>query len=161
HALARLEGALDAPPGAVGLFLSPWIHEGIAAGEARRHREGQPRVGNARDAVDLAVSHRLGEEPADTREHVRVRDDDAQIDVERGADARLQRELAEAERPDLEEALDEVAMRDGRAHAPSSAPSSWKIASAARAGSGAAVMGRPTTRKCAPARAAAPGVATR
>src|SRR5262245_41991119 len=44
-----------------------------------------------------------------------------------------------------------------RAHAVSSP----RMSRAARAGSGAAVMGRPTTRKCAPARDAAAGVAMR
>ena len=67
-------------------------------------------------AVRLAVAHRLRQERADPREHVGVGDDDAEVDVEGRADAGLERELAEAERADLEEALDEVAVGDRRAH---------------------------------------------
>src|SRR6185503_8185957 len=141
HPLTGLELSLDAPPGAVALFLPPRIDEGHPAREARRDRQGQAGVGDAADAVATAASHFRGHQRADLLEHVGERDDHAEIDVEGRDDARLERELAEADGPDLEEAPDQRLVRAGGHDA-----ISCRTAATAAAGSEAAVIGRPTTR---------------
>jgi hypothetical protein len=139
--LARLKHALDPPPRAVRLLLAPGVDEGNAASQARSHREGQAGVRDARDPVNW-TPHDLGRhEPAHLGEDFRMRDHHAQVDVEGRCDPRLEQKLAEAHAADLVESAHERP-RVRRAHAGISA----RIAAAAAAGSGAAVIGRPTTR---------------
>jgi hypothetical protein len=141
HALPRLERALDAPPRAVRLRLAARVDEGNAPGEARGHRQGETRVRDPRDPVSPAARHRGRHEPPDLREHVRVGDHHPQVDVEGRRGARLQHELSEAHAADrVEPAHEQPGVR--RAHAGISA----RMAAAAAAGSGAPVIGRPTTR---------------
>ena len=140
-ALARVERALDPPSRAVRLLLAPGVDEREAARQARRDRERKARVRNARDPIDRAACDRRGEQPADVAQHRRVRDHDAEVDVERGRDARFQNELPEAHGANLVKLPHEgVLVR--RAHAGISA----RTALAAAAGSAASVIGRPTTR---------------
>jgi len=141
HALPRLEPAFDAPPRAVRLRLAARIDEGDAPGEAGGHRQGETRVRDARDPVGPAACHLGRHEPPDLREHVRVRDHHPQVDVEGRRGPGLQHELSEAHASDrVEPPHEEPGVR--RAHAGISA----RMAAAAAAGSGAPVIGRPTTR---------------
>jgi hypothetical protein len=86
HALTRVEDALDPPSRAVCLLLAPGIHERETARQACRDRERKASVRDARDAIDPAARDLRGEESADAGQHRRVRDHDAQVDVERGRD---------------------------------------------------------------------------
>jgi hypothetical protein len=140
-ALARVEQALDPPAGAVRLLLTARVDEGDAARQARRDRQGEAGVRDARDPVDPAARDLGGEKPTHVGQHRGVGDHDAQVDVEGRGDAGLQHELAEAHGPDLVQLPDEGRPL-GRAHAGISA----RIAAAAAAGSVASVIGRPTTR---------------
>ena len=85
--LPGVERALDPPPRAVRLLLAPGIDERDAAGQARGDRERKPGVRDARDPIGSAARDLGGQEPAHVTQHVRVRDHDAQIDVERRRDA--------------------------------------------------------------------------
>ena len=139
--LARLERALDPLPGAVRLFLAPGIHERDPAGQARGHRKRQAGVRDARDPIGPTTGHLGGHEATHLSQHFRVRDHHAQVDVKGRGDPRLQHELTEAHPADLVEPPDERRLA-GVAHRAISA----RIALAAAAGSGAPVIGRPTTR---------------
>src|SRR5262249_60198295 len=88
---------------------------------------------------------------------VGVADDHAEVDVEGRLDARLEGEVAEAHGADLVEPTHQGRMLAGRGHVRISS----MMAAAAWAGSGAPVMGRPTTRQSAPAWVPAPALATR
>src|SRR5262245_56603833 len=138
-ALARRVETLDAPLRAISRFLAARVDHRQPGNQARGDRQRQPRVRYARDAVRATANHLRSHEPPDVLEHVGKRDDHAQIDVERRLHPRLQRELAEPDGADLEETPNE---RGVIRHAPISAMTDW----AAFRGSGAAVMGRPTTR---------------
>jgi hypothetical protein len=140
-ALARLERALDPPPHAVRLLLAPRVEEGDAASQARSHRQGQAGVRDARDPVDPTTRDLGRHEPAHLGEDFRMRDHHAQVDVEGRRDPRLEHKLAEAHAADLVESAHERP-RVRFAHGGISA----RIAAAAAAGSGTAVIGRPTTR---------------
>jgi hypothetical protein len=140
-ALAGVKRALDPPSRAVRLLLAPRIDERDAAREARRDRQREPGVRDARDPIGPAARDLRGEEPAHVGQHRGVGDHDAEINVERRRDAGFQHELAEAHRADLVELPDERGLVR-RAHARISA----RTAAAAAAGSAASVIGRPTTR---------------
>jgi hypothetical protein len=141
-ALAGLEHPLDTALGPVTLLLAAGIDEGHAAGQAGRHGQRQAGVGDAGHPVAAAARDLRRQEAPDVGQHRRVADHHAQVDVEGRGDARLQDELAEADGADLEQAAHERGVIGGRAHA----PSSRTMASTAATGSGAAVIGRPTTR---------------
>jgi hypothetical protein len=138
--LARLERALDPPPRAVRLLLAARVDEGHASRQACGHRERQPGVRDAGDPIDLAAGDRRGHESAHLRQHRRVGDHHAQVDVEGRGDPGLEDELAEADPADLVQPSHEREQA-GVAHAVSSARIVW----AAAAGSAAPVIGRPTT----------------
>jgi hypothetical protein len=140
-ALAGREAALDPAAGAVRLLLAPRVDEGNPGRQTGRDRQRQPGVRDAGDAVGPAANDLGRHEAPHLRQHLRVRDHHAQVDVEGRGGARLQKELPESHAADLVEPADE---RPGieRAHAGISA----RIAAAAAAGSAAPAIGRPTTR---------------
>src|SRR5262245_24476050 len=157
HVLARFEAALDLALRAVALHLAPDVDQGQAAGQARGDGERQPGVRDPGDPVGPAAAHLGRQDAPDLGQHRRVRDHDAEVDVERRGDPGLQHELPEPDRADVEQLPGEPGSAGRVAHP----ARSRRIASAAAAGSAAPVIGRPTTTQSAPARMAAVGVAIR
>src|SRR5260370_396643 len=142
HAIAGREDAFDAALGAVALLFLAGVDQRQVPREGGRDRQRQSRIGNAGNAVARAAAHLGGHEHADPPQHVRVADHHAEVDVKGRLDPGLEGELAEADGPDLEEAVDQHRVLGVRGHARISA----RTAAAAQAGSGPPVIGRPTTR---------------
>ena len=142
HAVAGGEDALDAALGAVALLFLTRVDQRQIPREGGRDRQRQPRIGDAGDAVARAAAYLGGHEHADPPQHVGVADHHAKVDVKGRLDPGLEGELTEADGPNLEEAVDQHRVLGVRSHARISV----RMTAAARAGSGAPVIGRPTTR---------------
>lgn len=106
--LIGIEGALDDLGGSVVFYLLAAHDHGNSGGDGDGGGDGQGSVGDAANNVVVGGGRNGGDKGlGDLTEEIRVGDDEAEINVDRGGDAGLELEGAELDGGDFMELQDE------------------------------------------------------